>query len=244
MLRIIQIWRGNAYLFKGLVFGYWIVTINPGFDSCISDTVFQSLKQNLMQMSSSFKSPITKMQTAHNMCNNTHSPKNSTVDDGSKSTKMIQKIIESMAPNSRKLSYLPFAVLVARSGTFGHAFIFPNRYYQLAGRKYQWFQVLGAGTTIYTAAFLVWDMNVKIVPTFFLRCCLFLHSPTNVRHFSVKKKNTRPRAATRPFHIFRSCSSFADDKLPCWLPWWVCACECECECRSPIIAYTKECNFS
>lgn len=86
---------------------------------------------------------------------------------------------------------------------------------------------------------LGWDKDKATVPTFLLRWRCFLHSPTNVRHFSVKKKNTRPRAATRPFHMLRSCSSSADAKLSCWLPWWVCVCEYEWECGSPIIAYTK-----
>lgn len=89
-----------------------------------------------------------------------------------------------------------------------------------------------------------WEKETVTVPTFLLRWRCFLHSPTNVRHFSVKKKNTRPRAATRPFHVLRSCSSSGDVKLSCWLPWWVWVWEYEWECGSPIIAYTNEQNFS
>ena len=47
---------------------------------------------------------------------------------------------------------------------------------------------------------------INTTPTFLLRCRAFLHSPISVRHFSMKKKNTRPREAMRPRHIIRSWS--------------------------------------
>jgi hypothetical protein len=46
---LLQICRGWSFLLRGLPFGFLVITVNPGFVSCISYAVILSLKQNFMQ---------------------------------------------------------------------------------------------------------------------------------------------------------------------------------------------------
>ena len=51
----VWIWRGWGLPLKGLLFGFWVITVYPGFLCCVCDAVFPSLKENFKQRHCFFK---------------------------------------------------------------------------------------------------------------------------------------------------------------------------------------------
>jgi hypothetical protein len=45
----VWIWRGWGLPLKGLLFGFWVITVYPGFLGCVCDAVFPSWKENFKQ---------------------------------------------------------------------------------------------------------------------------------------------------------------------------------------------------
>ena len=56
----VWIWRGWGLPLKRPLFGIWVITVYPGFLSCVCDAFFPSLKENLKQRHCFFKSAFRK----------------------------------------------------------------------------------------------------------------------------------------------------------------------------------------
>jgi hypothetical protein len=53
---------------RGLLSGFWIITVNPGYLSCISNAVSLSSQLNLTEIHCCFKSTIKKLWMKINTC--------------------------------------------------------------------------------------------------------------------------------------------------------------------------------
>lgn len=64
--RFFQMSKERAFLLTGLLFGFWFVSLIPGFIPCISDGAFHGMKLNVMQRCCSFTSAITESRITFN----------------------------------------------------------------------------------------------------------------------------------------------------------------------------------
>ena len=97
-----------------------VITVNIDFVSCMSDGVFLSFKQNLIQMHCSLKLAIWKSCITVNMHKrNTHLEVMQKVMTA-KCIRLTHKIVKT--PSDRNLYYLLFSFLMASFGTSENAF--------------------------------------------------------------------------------------------------------------------------